>query len=62
MRDPDRGPLSVPEASTVAGHVLDQVQRAVVGKRESLTLVLAAILAILVIGYLRFFGRSEDQA
>ena len=33
------------EASRLAGLVLDEVQRAVVGKREALTLVMAAILA-----------------
>ena len=33
------------EASRLAGPVLDEVERAVVGKREALTLVLAAILA-----------------
>ena len=36
---------SVAEASRLAGRVLDEVERAVVGKREALTLVLAAILA-----------------
>jgi MoxR-like ATPase len=35
----------VHEASRLAGLVLDEVERAVVGKREALTLVLAAILA-----------------
>ncbi|HEU4811955.1 MAG TPA: MoxR family ATPase [Nocardioides sp.] len=35
----------VAEASRLAGLVLDEVQRAVVGKREALTLVMAAILA-----------------
>ena len=35
----------VAEASRLAGRVLDEVERAVVGKREALTLVLAAILA-----------------
>ena len=33
-----------------------------IGAAAAQALVLAAILAILVIGYLRFFGRSEDQA
>ena len=37
--------MSVAEASRLAGRVLDEVERAVVGKREALTLVLAAILA-----------------
>jgi MoxR-like ATPase len=36
---------SVPEATRVGQEVLDQVGRAVVGKREALSLVLAAILA-----------------
>jgi len=35
----------VAEASRLAGLVLDEVERAVVGKRDALTLVLAAILA-----------------
>ena len=35
----------VAEASRLAGQVLDEVERAVVGKREALTLVLAAVLA-----------------
>ena len=38
-------PLTVPEAGELAGRVLDEVERAVVGKREALTLVLAAVLA-----------------
>ncbi|HET9421335.1 MAG TPA: MoxR family ATPase [Nocardioides sp.] len=37
--------LSVTEAGELAGRVLDEVERAVVGKREALTLVLAALLA-----------------
>jgi MoxR-like ATPase len=37
--------LSVAEASGLAGRVMDEVERAVVGKREALSLVLAAILA-----------------
>ena len=37
--------LTVPEAGELAGRVLDEVERAVVGKREALTLVLAAVLA-----------------
>ena len=36
---------SVAEASALAGRVMDEVERAVVGKRETLMLVLAAILA-----------------
>ena len=36
---------SVAEASALAGRVMDEVARAVVGKREALMLVLAAILA-----------------
>ena len=36
---------SVAEASALAGRVMDEVARAVVGKRETLMLVLAAILA-----------------
>ncbi|MGH3445284.1 MAG: AAA family ATPase, partial [Nocardioidaceae bacterium] len=38
-------PLEVAEVSTRAAAVLDEVSRAVVGKREALTLVLAAVLA-----------------
>ena len=37
--------LSVPEAATLAGRVLDEVEKAVVGKREALMQVLAAVLA-----------------
>jgi len=37
--------IDVPEATRLAGHVLDEVERAVVGKRGPLTLVLAGILA-----------------
>lgn len=37
--------LTVAETSELAAHVLDEVQRAVVGKREPLTLILATILA-----------------
>jgi len=37
--------LSVAEASALGGRVMDEVARAVVGKREALMLVLAAILA-----------------
>ena len=37
--------LSTDEASALARRVLDEVQRAVVGKRDALTLVLAAVLA-----------------
>ncbi|NYD41004.1 AAA family ATPase [Nocardioides panaciterrulae] len=36
---------TVEEASRVAGQVLDEVERAVVGKRQALSLVLAALLA-----------------
>ncbi|WP_151083044.1 AAA family ATPase [Nocardioides cynanchi] len=42
---PVPGPISVPEASELAGRVLNEVERAVVGKRIPLTLVLAAVLA-----------------
>jgi MoxR-like ATPase len=53
MRAEDRGTVSeqmtagpsVAEASALAGRVMDEVARAVVGKRETLMLVLAAILA-----------------
>jgi MoxR-like ATPase len=38
-------PLTVPDAARVAGAVLDEVQRAVVGKRRALSLVLASLLA-----------------
>jgi len=38
-------PMSPAEAGTLAARVLDEVERAVVGKREALTLVLAAVLA-----------------
>jgi MoxR-like ATPase len=37
--------MTVPEASELAGRVLTEVERAVVGKRIPLTLVLAAVLA-----------------
>ena len=37
--------VSVTEASRVAGQVLDEVEKAIVGKREALRLVLAAVLA-----------------
>ncbi len=37
--------IDVPEATRLAGRVLDEVERAVVGKRAPLTLVLAGILA-----------------
>ncbi|MDX6367701.1 MAG: MoxR-like ATPase [Nocardioidaceae bacterium] len=37
--------MSVPDASELAGRVLTEVERAVVGKRLPLTLVLAAVLA-----------------
>jgi len=37
--------LTVTEAGELAGRVLDEVELAVVGKREALTLVLAAVLA-----------------
>ena len=36
---------TLPEASRLAGAVLDEVERAIVGKRSQLTLILAAILA-----------------
>jgi len=38
-------PMSPAEAGILAARVLDEVERAVVGKREALTLVLAAVLA-----------------
>ena len=38
-------PMSVTEAARVAGLVLDEVEKAIVGKREALRLVLAAVLA-----------------
>lgn len=37
--------VAIPEAAATAGRVLDAVETAVVGKRESLTIVLAAVLA-----------------
>ncbi len=37
--------LTVPDAAALAARVLDQVDRAVVGKREQVTLVLAGVLA-----------------
>ena len=42
---PAATPVSVAEATALGGRVLEQVQRAVVGKREPLMLVLAAVLA-----------------
>jgi MoxR-like ATPase len=41
----DRPPLSVAEVAEVGGAILDQVERAVVGKRPVATLVLAGLLA-----------------
>ena len=38
-------PLPLAEVSERAGHILDEVERAVVGKRRPLTLVLSAVLA-----------------
>jgi len=38
-------PVPVADASALAGRVLDEVEKAVVGKREALTQVLAAVLA-----------------
>ncbi|HWM73361.1 MAG TPA: MoxR family ATPase [Nocardioides sp.] len=45
MNSPMGERLSVTEAGDLAGRVLDEVERAVVGKRDALTLVLAAVLA-----------------
>jgi MoxR-like ATPase len=45
MTQTPSGTLSVAEASQRATAVLDEVERAVVGKRQALTLVLAAVLA-----------------
>ncbi len=42
MADPT---YTIPEAAAAASRVLDQVDRAIVGKREALTLVLAGVLA-----------------
>jgi MoxR-like ATPase len=39
------GPLTVVETADLAGAVLDEVQRAVVGKRRALSLVLASVLS-----------------
>jgi MoxR-like ATPase len=39
------GAMTVAEASRVAGLVLDEVEKAIVGKRDALRLVLAAVLA-----------------
>jgi MoxR-like ATPase len=39
------GQMSVADASALAGRVLDEVEKAVIGKREALMLVLAAVLA-----------------
>jgi MoxR-like ATPase len=41
----NRGPTGLPEASVLAERVLAEVERAVVGKRDALVLVLAGILA-----------------
>ncbi|QCW50306.1 MoxR family ATPase [Nocardioides dongxiaopingii] len=43
--EPEAQPMPVREAADLANRVLDEVERAVVGKRRPLTLVLAAILA-----------------
>lgn len=45
MTETSAGTLSVTEASELAGRVLTEVERAVVGKRLALTLVMSAILA-----------------
>ena len=45
MSDETERAVGVPEATRLAQEVLDQVGRAVVGKREALSLVLAAVLA-----------------
>ena len=45
MNSPMGERLTVTEAGELAGRVLDEVELAVVGKREALTLVLAAVLA-----------------
>ena len=46
VTDADTAPMSVAEAApALADRVLDEVERAVVGKRDALTLVLAAVLA-----------------
>jgi MoxR-like ATPase len=42
---PNERRLTIAEVSALAGQVLDEVNRAVVGKRDALVLVLAAILA-----------------
>lgn len=42
---PRPGPVPIQDAARLAQRVLDEVERAVVGKREALTLVLAGILA-----------------
>ena len=42
---PTPTPYDVAETTALAGRVLDEVERAVVGKRQPLTLVLAAVLA-----------------
>ena len=45
MTDPDPSPAVAPRVADFAERVLDEVGRAVVGKREQLALVLAAVLA-----------------
>ena len=42
---PGEAPMSVADASVLANQVLDEVEKAVVGKRRPLSLVLSAILA-----------------
>ena len=49
--------LSVAEVSRRAAEVLDRVEQAVVGKREALTLVLTALLALVLDQLIVLLGR-----
>jgi MoxR-like ATPase len=45
VTEPDFAGLDIPAAAGLAGRILDQVERAVVGKRETLSLILSAIMS-----------------
>jgi len=45
MKDSPMAPLEISQVSELAGSILDEVETAVIGKREALTMVLSGILA-----------------
>ena len=45
MKDTPMAPLEISQVSELAGSILDEVETAVIGKREALTMVLSGILA-----------------